>query len=306
MPHFLALLFCVISSLGANNVEIIAPTQPSIDVMENEYGNTRKGNAITGILEFLYGNTFMSAGGTDSVDIMLKGLSLSNKKLVDIGCGFGGADIYLAQKYPTTIIGLDPVKKTIQGALKNAHSSHLTKQLSYIHTPSLPYPLENESVDIVFSKEALLHAPNKKEIILEIFRILKPGGQLRIIDWVFGRTTSQATKDSFNIPSFNVISQNEYVRLLKGAGFMKVSTERLNEKYCTYTQQTINHLKKNKDAWSKSEIDYPYEDALADWENQYTTFKSKELLVTLFKAKKPFLKKRKNSPIAALHNLQKI
>ena len=45
-----------------------------------------------------------------ALNIQFSGQNLINKKLLDIGSGIGGADIYLAQKYNVDITGIDVEK----------------------------------------------------------------------------------------------------------------------------------------------------------------------------------------------------
>ena len=43
------------------------------------------------MLKTVWGEGFLSPGGTEEIDQILKGLNLKNKKVLDIGCGTGGA-----------------------------------------------------------------------------------------------------------------------------------------------------------------------------------------------------------------------
>ena len=44
-----------------------------------------------GFLEIIWGEGFLSPGGIEELDLMLTGLNISNKDVLDIGCGCGGA-----------------------------------------------------------------------------------------------------------------------------------------------------------------------------------------------------------------------
>ncbi len=46
------------------------------------------------------------------------------------------------------------------------------------------YPVSGQSFDAVFSKDSLIHVVDKKYILTEIFRVLKPGGWLVAGDWM--------------------------------------------------------------------------------------------------------------------------
>ena len=51
------------------------------------------------MLKTVWGEGFLSPGGTEEIDQILKGLNLKNKKVLDIGCGTGGAVFHIIEKY---------------------------------------------------------------------------------------------------------------------------------------------------------------------------------------------------------------
>ena len=67
----------------------------SIQQIELKFDNTvldcmKVGN----LLKIVLGEGFLSAGGSDELDEILKGIDISNKAILDIGCGCGGAAIH--------------------------------------------------------------------------------------------------------------------------------------------------------------------------------------------------------------------
>ena len=46
------------------------------------------------------------------------------------------------------------------------------------------FPYDNETFDVVFSKEVFLHIPDKLALLKNIHRILKPGGMIIVSDWM--------------------------------------------------------------------------------------------------------------------------
>lgn len=278
MRHLLRILILVVVSFQLTQ----SPIHTLAQTMEEEYDA-----ATTGILETLYGDGFLSHGGPATVDRMFKGISLRNKKMLDIGCGFGGPSIYLAKKYSVDITGIDPVKHILDKATKIADQQQLATKLTYVWTPQLPYPFADETFDIAFSKEALLHSREKEAVIKEIFRVLKPGGQVVILDWVFSEITNDSTLDLFKVPTFSPISQQQYIEYFKCAGFVDISSTDQNNLACRYTAESIKHLKKNKASLIQKFGENEYKDALLGWDTQYVLFKQKQILVSLFKARKP-------------------
>ena len=49
-----------------------------------------------------------------------------------------------------------------------------------------PLPFPPGSFDVVFSKDSIVHIPDKHALMAEVFRVLKPGGRFLASDWLIG------------------------------------------------------------------------------------------------------------------------
>ena len=69
------------------------------------------------MLKTIWGEGFLSPGGTGEIDQILKGIDLKGKKVLDIGCGTGGAVFHMIEKYGANeAIGIDPEPLVIETA----------------------------------------------------------------------------------------------------------------------------------------------------------------------------------------------
>jgi len=113
-------------------------------------------------------------------------LDLDNEKLMkilDAGCGVGATSIYLANKYPNVaFIGITLASNEIALAEKSQREKHVNNtkfmRRSFINTG---FP--NEYFDCVFALESVSCTKNKKKFLDEMYKILKPGGKIVIIDF---------------------------------------------------------------------------------------------------------------------------
>lgn len=117
--------------------------------------------------------------------------------VVDLGCGTG-RDSYVAARLAGPngyVIGVDMTDEQLEVAKKNRDSQ--MKRFGY-KQPNIEFRqgyIENlkalnivdNSVDVVISNCVLNLSPNKKQVFSEIFRILKPGGELYFADVFTGR-----------------------------------------------------------------------------------------------------------------------
>ena len=136
-------------------------------------------------LEALWGDGYLSPGGPEEVDRVLEGLSLAGKTILDVGCGSGGITLHLVEKHGATdATGFDVELPVIEAARHRAEKRGLSAQARFVHAPPGSLPFFDASFDMVFSKDALLHVPDKDALFAEIFRVLKPGGVFAASNWM--------------------------------------------------------------------------------------------------------------------------
>lgn len=96
------------------------------------------------------------------------------RKILDIGCGAGTVDFYLANQCHN-VLGIDISTKAVGMCKKSAQVLDLEKNLKF---ERLNFPKEKPlgKFDIVICSEALEHLENDKEAIKVIFLLLRSGG----------------------------------------------------------------------------------------------------------------------------------
>lgn len=150
---------------------------------------------------------------------------LSGHRVLDFGCGTGTLTIMAKIKSPeSTIIGIDVDKKIIDIAKKKIALQRLDIGIDKYDGNAMPY--ENESFDKVISSLVFHHliGEQKGNTLKEIYRILKPNGEIHIAD--FGRPRNRIMKlISYFLQLFEPITDNikglipDY---LKSSGFIDV------------------------------------------------------------------------------------
>ena len=129
---------------------------------------------------------------------------LDNCIVLDLGCGTG-RDVYLASFLVGgngRVIGIDMTEEQLEVARK--HVPYHTKEFGY-QKPNVEFKkgyienlkeigIEDKSIDVVISNCVVNLSPDKKSVFKEIFRILKPGGELYFSDVFTGRRMPEDLK----------------------------------------------------------------------------------------------------------------
>ena len=136
-------------------------------------------------LEALWGDGYLSPGGRRRSTGCVAGLSLDGQAVLDIGCGSGGMTLHLIEAHGAAhVTGFDvEASGHRRGAAAGSRKGCRTAPLRRRRQPG-PLPFADAAFDVVFSKDALLHVPDKDALFAEIFRVLKPGGVFAASDWM--------------------------------------------------------------------------------------------------------------------------
>lgn len=103
--------------------------------------------------------------------------------VLEIGCGTGTLVVMLKRLHPdVTVTGLDPDPKALARARRKAQRAGVSIQLDQGFADAMPYV--DASFDRVLSSFMFHHLPKKEKepALREVQRVLKPGGELHLVD----------------------------------------------------------------------------------------------------------------------------
>jgi MPBQ/MSBQ methyltransferase len=104
-------------------------------------------------------------------------------KILDVACGRGKSSFYLVSANPgTEVEGIDLLAENVQ--IAQSLFSH-ARGLSFRVADAMNLPYAPASFDKVFCLEAAFHFPDRARFLSECSRVLKPGGRLVVVDFMW-------------------------------------------------------------------------------------------------------------------------
>lgn len=148
--------------------------------------------------------------------------------VLDLGCGTGTLTLLIKSYHPKAdVLGLDADPKVLEVARVKAAKARLNVRLDHGMAFELPYP--DASFDRVVSSLMFHHLTreNKERTLKEVFRVLRPSGELHVAD--YGKAQNKLMRVAFllvqMLDGFETTADNVsglLPELFRMAGFVKV------------------------------------------------------------------------------------
>ena len=191
---------------------------------------------LIGLLELVWGEGFLSPGGPDEVDRVVAGLDLTGRRVLDIGCGVGGVDRHLVSAHGAGhVVGIDVEDTVVSTARARSVAAGLDDRTTFVKVAPGPLPFPDRSFEVVFSKDSIVHIPDKAALAADVFRVLEPGGWFAASDWLIGHDGPPSAEMQAYIAAegldFGMASPSAYEAALLAAGFVDISLTSRHEWY---------------------------------------------------------------------------
>jgi ubiquinone/menaquinone biosynthesis C-methylase UbiE len=98
-------------------------------------------------------------------------------RILDAGCGLGGACRMLADEYDCDVTGIDITADYIRTAQQLSALTGLQHATRFVQGSVLALPFNNNAFDIVWTQHVQMNIADKKTFYAEIQRVLTPGGR---------------------------------------------------------------------------------------------------------------------------------
>jgi arsenite methyltransferase len=153
--------------------------------------------------------------------------------VLDLGSG-GGIDVLLSARRvgpAGKAYGLDMTDEMLALALENAAKAG-ARNVEFLkgHIESIPLP--SNTVDVIISNCVINLSGDKRSVLAEAFRVLRPGGRFAVSDVVVRDGLPPAVRESMALWTGCVggaLEEREFLALLEDVGFERASIEPTRE-----------------------------------------------------------------------------
>ena len=241
----------------------------------------------------LWGEGYLSPGGPEEVARVLEGLDLTGKTVLDIGCGAGGITAGLARDHGAGhVVGIDVEEPVCAASRAMAERAGVADRVEIQLVEPGPFPFDEGHFDVVFSKDAIIHIPDKESLAREAFRVLRPGGWFAASDWLIGHDGEPSPEMADYIAKedldFGMASPTRYEAALKDAGFVDVTLTNRNPWYREIARDELARLTGDeRAAFEAVSGEEEIAREIETWKAMIIVLETGELCPHHFRARKP-------------------
>ncbi|KAF5734026.1 putative phosphoethanolamine n-methyltransferase [Tripterygium wilfordii] len=241
-----------------------------------------------GILRYerVFGQGFVSTGGIETTKEFVAKLDLKpGQKVLDVGCGIGGGDFYMAENFDVHVVGIDLSVNMISFALERAIGLKCSVEFEVADCTKKAYP--DNSFDVIYSRDTILHIQDKPALFKSFYKWLKPGGKVLITDYCKSAGTPSLEFAAYiKQRGYDLHDVKAYGQMLQDAGFDEVIAEDRTNQFLEVLQRELNAIEKEKDAFIVDFSEDDYNDIVGGWKSKLLRSSSGEQRWGLFIAKK--------------------
>lgn len=195
-------------------------------------------------LQWMWGDGYLAPGGPAEVAELLQDVDLTGCRTLDIGSGLGAIAALLSETYGASeVVGIDVEPHLVEHSRKRARAAGLDDKVTFQLVEPGPLPFPDDSFDAVFTKDAIVHIPDKPPFYAEVLRVLKPGGVFVGSDWLRGGSgePSPVAKQWLDVVhlDFRLRNLEETQAALEATGFLNVS---MNDRNAWYREEVKAEL----------------------------------------------------------------
>lgn len=186
--------------------------------------------------------------------------------VIDLGSGMGGTARYLATTYGCSVVGLNLSEAENELHRKKNREQGLEHMIDVVDGNFEHVPYADGSFDVAWSQDAILHSPDRRQVLSEAARVLKKGGEL-----VF--TDPMQTEDAYEeflqpilkrIHLESMATPRYYIDMARELGLELVAFENLTQQLTNHYAKILEETEKHESMLKQKGVSQKYLDHMKD------------------------------------------
>ncbi|MFW9831269.1 MAG: class I SAM-dependent methyltransferase [Candidatus Thorarchaeota archaeon] len=174
-------------------------------------------------------------GGLYATKLLAEKSKISSEStILDVGCGSGRSDIYLARHYGCKIVGVDIDIETLMRARAEAVSNGVGDRVAFRLANANSLPFQDQTFDGAIFQAALIFT-NKNKVLHSVYHMIRFGGFLGVVELAWKKPPTERivtrVRETLCSAAINTEVHEEWMRLLRQHGFRVVYSDLLDHKF---------------------------------------------------------------------------
>lgn len=148
-------------------------------------------------------------------------------RVLDAGCGQGVVATEIAKRHNVEVVGITVTPHEVKNATRMARKNRVDSQVSFSAQDYSRTNFKDSSFDRIYTTESLSHARDVKQVLVEFYRILKPGGMLVCAEYEMdyknfdseAKRLADLVKEHAAINAIYQFGKGEFEQSIKDIGF---------------------------------------------------------------------------------------
>ncbi|XP_048883463.1 phosphoethanolamine methyltransferase isoform X2 [Brienomyrus brachyistius] len=216
--------------------------------------------------EMIFGPGYVSTGGLRTTKEFVDLLNLSSgQKVLDVGCGIGGGDFYMAKRFGVEVLGMDLSSNMIEIAMERAVKENVPLvQFELGDATKRSFP--ESSFDVIYSRDTILHISDKLDLFRKFYLWLKPGGKILVTDYCCGeKPWSPEFQEYVRQRGYCLLTPEKYGQMIEQAGFIRACVEDRTSQFIQVIKRELKRAEDIKEEFIQEFSEEEYNTITSGW-----------------------------------------